>query len=118
VTLADVRAAALDRALVGGDPKTALALAGVVDAADADGAVDDPLAAALLALGCVGRDGGEPLAEGAWRPGDRTDGAVLAGAAVAVRRRDVSLDRAATLADCSPSTLAAVVERKREKRRD
>ena len=112
MTLAGIRAAALDRALVGDDPTAALALAGVVDAA-ADGAVDNPLAAAMLAVRCVGTDVGDSLDEGAWRPGEHTDEAVLAGAAVAVRRRNVSLDRAATLADCSPTTLETVVERQR-----
>lgn len=113
MTFADVRAAALDRALVGDDPTTALALAGVADAADTDGGADSPLAAAMLAVGCVGRDRNAPLDDGAWQPTDRTDGAVLAGAAVAVRRRNVSLDHAAALADCSPSTLESVVERQR-----
>ncbi|WP_338739763.1 hypothetical protein [Haloplanus salilacus] len=113
MTLADVRAAALDSALIGDDPTTALALAGVVDAAEG---TDDPLAVAMLAMRCVGRDAGESLDDGAWRPGDDVDDAVLAGAAVAVRRRNVSLDRAATLAGCAPTTLEAVVERQRVKR--
>jgi hypothetical protein len=113
VTLADVRAAALDSALVGNDPAAALALAGVADAAAA-GEVDDPLAAAMLAVRCVGRDVGGSLDEAAWRPTDHTDDTVLAGAAVAVRRRGVSLDRAAALADCSPAELEAVVDRQRQ----
>jgi hypothetical protein len=112
VTLADVRAAALDSALVGNDPAAALALAGVADAAA--GEVDDPLAAAMLAVRCVGRDVGGSLDEAAWRPTDHTDDAVLAGAAVAVRRRGVSLDRAAALADCSSAELEAVVDRQRQ----
>lgn len=107
MTLAEVRAAALDRAMVGDDPTAALALAGVVDAV-ADGTVDDPLTAAMLAVGCVGRDDG-PLDADAWRPGSRADRAVVAGAAVAVRRRDLSVERAADLADCSPGTLGAVL---------
>lgn len=111
MTFADIRAAALDRALAGDDPATALALAGVADAADTDSGVDSPLMAAMLAVGCVGRDRNPPLDGGAWRPTGRTDDAVLAGAAVAVRRRDVSLDHAAALAGCSPSTLESVVER-------
>lgn len=112
--LADVRAAALDSALVGDDPAAALALAGVADAADAAGEVDDPLVAAMLAVRCVGRDTGGSLDDTAWRPTDHTDDAVLAGAAVAVRRRGVSLDRAAALADCSPAELEAVVDRQRQ----
>ncbi|MFB6194685.1 MAG: hypothetical protein ABEI80_00810 [Haloplanus sp.] len=115
MTLDDVRAAAIDRALVGDDPETALALAGAADTAASDGA-DHPLAAVMLAVGCLAVDRRRPLDGRAWRPGDDPDPLTLVGAALAVDSRDVSLDRAAELADCAPATLDAVVERRcREK---
>ncbi|AZH26763.1 hypothetical protein [Haloplanus aerogenes] len=131
MTLAAVRAAALDRALVGDDPESALALAGVVDSvmlritekSAMPGAADetaDPFTAAMLAVGCVGAASGsaatDTLDDRAWRPGHDADPAAIAGAAVAVRERGVAVDRAATLAGCAPATLDAVVEKQRREK--
>jgi hypothetical protein len=138
MTLATVRAAAIDRALVGDDPESALALAGVVDGVvrgtvdrtavdgvgggrvadtDVDTATDtDPFTAAMLAVGCLGHVSADrTLDERAWRPGRDADAFVVAGAAVAVRERGVAVDRAAALAGCAPATLDAVVEQQRRK---
>jgi hypothetical protein len=115
VTLAAVRAAAVDHALVGDRPERALALAGAADGAarraagDGSG-VDGPLAAVLLAVGATTIERDDALDEGAWEPGADPDPLVLAGAAVAVRSRDVGVERAAELANCTPATLRAVVE--------
>jgi hypothetical protein len=133
MTLATVRAAAIDRALVGDDPESALALAGVVDGVargtDDRGGVDgigrpltadaDPFTAAMLVVGCIGTTGApsDPaLDERTWQPGHDADPFVVAGAAVAVRERGVAVDRAATLADCTPAALEAVVERQRREK--
>ncbi|WP_251328072.1 hypothetical protein [Haloplanus pelagicus] len=129
MTLDCVRAAAIDRALVGDDPETALALAGAVDAVGTE-TVGDPIAATMLAVGsavaAIGRsappatdrsgvpEGDRSLDELAWIPGRDTDPFVLAGAAVAVESRDLAVDRAADLAGCSRATLGAVVERREE----
>jgi hypothetical protein len=53
------------------------------------------------------------LDDRAWHPGTDPDPRVVAGAAVAVRTRNVAVERAAALADCTPATLEAVVERQR-----
>lgn len=130
MTLTDVRAAAVDRALVGDDPTAALALAGVVDSVARHGTGDgggdpddatpgDPFTAAMLAIGCVGAATSPPtraLDERAWHPGHDADGFVVAGAAVAVRERGVTIERAADLADCTPATLDAVVARQRREK--
>lgn len=113
MTIEEVRAAAIDRAMVGEDPEPALALAGVVDAAGPD-AVDGPFAAAMLAVRSLAVDADRSLDCGAWAPGADPDPFVLAGAAIAVQSRDLSLDRAADLANCSPATLDAVVERRKK----
>jgi len=112
-----VRTAAIDHALVGDDPEAALALAGVVDAAttdseDTDGTVGgvDPLAVTLLAVGSLAVEHSPSLDERAWTPGTDTDPFVVAGAAVAVRRRNLSLDQAADLANCSPAALDAALD--------
>ncbi|MFB6102260.1 MAG: hypothetical protein ABEJ73_06800 [Haloplanus sp.] len=124
MTLADVRAAAVDRALVGDDPATALAFAGAVDRVTrhapkdrppAGAAVGDPFAAAMLAVGCVAAERDRPLDDRAWAPGTEVDPLVVAGAAVAVRSRDISVERAADLANCAPATLGAVVESQRRR---
>ena len=118
MTLDEVRAAAIDRALVGDDPESALALAGAVDDAarrDANGGprTATPLAAAMLTVTCLSAESGRPLDERAWQPGRTTDSLVVAGAAAAVRTRNVAVDRAAELADCAPATLDAAVDRRR-----
>ncbi|MFC7254809.1 hypothetical protein [Haloplanus litoreus] len=86
MTLEEVRAAAIDRALVGEDPEPALALAGVVDAAGPD-ATDNPFAAAMLAVRSLAGDSERSLDAEAWAPGTDPDPFVLAGAAIAVRSR-------------------------------
>jgi hypothetical protein len=129
--LADVRAAAIDRALVGDDPESALALAGAVDGGirttTKDGTQSDdreearsatPLTAAMIAIGSLAADDDARLDDRAWRPGPRADPLVVAGAAVAVRRRDVGIDRAAALADCAPATLEVVVDRQRRREKE
>jgi hypothetical protein len=118
MTLDEVRAAAIDRALVGDDPESALALAGAVDDAarrDANGGprTATPLAAAMLTVTCLSAESGRPLDDRAWQPGRATDSLVVAGAAAAVRTRNVAVDRAAELADCAPATLDAAVDRRR-----
>jgi hypothetical protein len=141
VTLAVVRDAALDRALVGDDPETALALAGATDSAirratgprprtgdvtrgdpDArsvgDATGEEPFAAVLLAVGCLGAGSQRPLDDRAWTPGNETDPFVLAGAAAAVRSRDVSVQRAARLANCATTTLDAVVASQRREKEE
>jgi len=130
VTLAAVRSAAIDRALVDDDPESALALAGVVDSVlpsvtDESLATDeaaDPFVAAMLTIGCVGAVDDAPAARAlddrAWRPGRDTHPVVVAGAAVAVRERGVAVDRAAELAGCTPATLDAVVEQQRREKKD
>lgn len=105
MTLADLRAAAIDRALVGDDPQAALALAGAADIADATRLATGPVAAAMLAVAVTAADTDPPLDERAWRPGSDADSLALVGAAAAVRTRDVSLDRAAALADCTPAAI-------------
>jgi hypothetical protein len=113
MTLDAVRAAAIDRALIDDDPEPALALAGMVDAAGPD-AVDNPFAAAMLAVRSLAVDADRSLDGGAWAPGTDPDPFVLAGAAIAVQSRGLSLDRAADLANCSPAALDAVVERRKK----
>jgi hypothetical protein len=119
MTLADVRAAAIDRALVGDDPETALALVGAVDSVvpkttgGRTRSGNDTLVAAMLTVGCLAADDASRLDDRAWRPGTPTEPLVVAGAAAAVRIRNVDVDRAADLADCSITTLEAVVERQR-----
>jgi len=116
-----VRTAAIDHALVGDDPEAALALAGVVDAAttgsDGDanetGADVDPLTVSLLTVGSLAAERDPSLDERAWAPGTDADPFVVAGAAVAVRLRNVSLDRAADLANCSPAALDAALDDRR-----
>jgi hypothetical protein len=110
----EVRAAAIDRALIGDDPEPALALAGVVDAVDDDTADADPLAAALLTVGALATEHDRPLDERAWTPGGDADPFVVAGAAVAVRSRGLSLDRAAELADCSRAALDDLIDDRTE----
>lgn len=133
MTLATVRAAAIDRALVGDDPESALALAGAVDGvvqarddsadgadrSDAGDATADPFTAAMLAVGCIGAVGSpadRALNDRAWRPGRDADPLVVAGAAAAVRERGIAVARAAALAGCTPATLEAVVERRRREK--
>jgi hypothetical protein len=119
--LDEVRAAAIDRALVGDDPESALALAGAVDSVvpNATGnrtqSGGDPLVAAMLTVGCLAADDAARLDDSAWRPGTPTDPLVAAGAAVAVRTRDVGVERAAALADCAPAALETVVDRQRRR---
>lgn len=118
MTLDEVRAAAIDRALVGDDPESALALAGAVDDAarrDANSGprTATPLAAAMLTVTCLSAESGRPLDDRAWQPGRATDSLVVAGAAAAVRTRNVAVDRAAELADCAPATLDAAVDQQR-----
>jgi hypothetical protein len=111
----DVREAAIDRALVRDDPEPALALAGVVDGAirspEDDRLRPDPQAAVAAAMLTVAATDRESLDDRAWHPGTDPDPRVVAGAAVAVRTRNVAVERAAALADCTPATLEAVVER-------
>ncbi|GAB3324631.1 hypothetical protein EI982_15020 [Haloplanus rallus] len=120
MTFEELRTAAIDRALVGDDPEPALALAGVVDAATPDDDGDtserpvDPLAATLLAIGSLAAERDRSLDERAWVPGTDADPFVLAGAAAAVRSRNLSLDRAADLANCSPATLDAALDDRTE----
>jgi hypothetical protein len=115
--LDDVREAAIDRALVGDDPEAALALAGVVDGAVRTPADDrpptEPHAAVAVAMLTVAATDRRSLDDRAWRPGADPDPRVVAGAAVAVRTRAVTVGRAAALANCTPATLKAVVERQR-----
>jgi hypothetical protein len=120
--LDDVREAAIDRALVRDDPGPALALAGVVDGAVRSPEDDRPptgpqaaVAAAMLTVAATDR---ESLDDRAWHPGPDPDPHVVAGAAVAVRTRNVAVERAAALADCTPATLEAVVERQRRQERE
>ncbi|AXG05026.1 hypothetical protein DU500_00485 [Haloplanus rubicundus] len=124
--LDDVREAAIDRALVGDDPEPALALAGVVDGAirnpgddrpPAD-PPDDPHAAVAVAMLTVAAADRRSLDDRAWRPGADPDPRVVAGAAVAVRMRNLAVDRAAALADCTPATLEAVVDRQRRREKE
>jgi len=110
VTGTDVRAAAIDRALVADDPRPALALAGAIGTQSTT-----PLATALLAITCVGAETDRRLDEDAWRPGSDTTPLVVAGATIAVRTRDVSVEHAAELAGCAPATLRTAVERDRQK---
>ena len=112
MTLDAVRAAAIDRALLDDDPEPALALAGMVDAAD-PGALDGPVAAAMLAVHSL-VDADRSLDGDAWAPGVDPDPFVVAGAAAAVRSRDLPLDRAADLANCSTATLGAVLDGRKE----
>lgn len=129
--LDEVRAAAIDRALVGDDPESALALAGAVDGVvrsttdsrtqsdiPAEPRSTDPLTAAMIAVGCLAAADSHSLDARAWRPGPRADPLVVTGAAVAVRTRDVDMDRAATLADCAPATLEAIVDRQRRREKE
>jgi len=117
MTLAALRASALDRSLVGDDPEAALALAGVVDEAmrrtDGDPSAS-PFAAAMLAIGCVGAVNAPPttptLDDRAWRPGHDADPFVVTGAAVAVRKRGITVERAADLAGCSPARIGAAID--------
>ena len=122
--LDDVREAAIDCALVGDDPEAALALAGVVDGAVRPPANDRPrtdppddphaaVAVAMLTVGTIDATDRRPLDDRAWHPGPDPDPRVVAGAAVAVRTRNLAVDRAAALADCTPATLEAAVERQR-----
>jgi hypothetical protein len=132
MTFATVQDAALDRALVGDDPETALVLVGAVDevmrhatgdrargAAPEHRPDDDlaigPFTVAMLAIRCVGGVSASPpsrtLDDRAWRPGDDTDPFVVAGAAVAVRERDVAVERAASLAGCTPAAVDDAVDR-------
>lgn len=107
--LDDVREAAIDRALVADDPQTALALAGLVDGAARDHTGHDhPAVAAMLTVAAADR---RSLDDRAWRPGNDPDPRVVAGAAVAVRTRNVAVERAAALADCTTATLEAAVDR-------
>ncbi len=103
-----MRAAAIDRALGGDDPEPALAIAGAADIA-ADGGRADPFTAAMLAVTVAAIDDDRPFDERAWTPGTSAAPLAVAGAAAAVRLRDISLDRAAALADCAP----AAVEKQR-----
>ncbi|WP_251342505.1 hypothetical protein [Haloplanus halophilus] len=116
MSLDDVRAAAIDRALVGDDPETALALAGVVDVAGTAGAesVDESFAATLLAVRALATGPDRALDEDAWEPGTDPEPFVVAGAAAAVRSRDLPLDRAADLANCSATTLDAALDRRKK----
>ncbi|WP_435069174.1 hypothetical protein [Haloplanus sp. C73] len=107
-----VRAAAIDRALLGDDPRPAFALVGALD-----GATAAPLTAAMLAITCVAADRTHTLDERAWHPGDDVEPLVVAGAAVTVRRRDVAVEHVAELAGCAPARLRTAVERGREKSR-
>jgi hypothetical protein len=130
VTLDDVRAATIDRALVDDDPEPALALAGVVDSvvrrttdnsavrhtAGDRSRSDDPLVAAMLAMGTVADD--RSLDDRAWRPGARVDPLVVAGAAAAVRRRTIAVDRAADLAGCTRPRLEAAVDRQYRRKKE
>jgi len=122
--LADVRGAAIDRALVGDDPESALALAGAVDSVlpSATGnrtrSRDDPLVAAMLTVSCLAADDAARLDDRAWRPGTPTDPLVVAGAAVAVRMRDVEIERAAALADCTLAVLEATVDRQHRREKE
>jgi len=139
MTLVTVRDAALDRALVGDDPESALILAGVADRAvrsttDGEGRrrsasrptarrhaddpsptaePSDPFAVAMLAVAGTALIGERhrALDDGAWQPGHDADPCVVAGAAVAVRERDVAVERAAELAGCASASLETVVER-------
>jgi hypothetical protein len=124
--LDDVREAAIDRALVGDDPEMALALAGIVDGAvrtpeDGRPRTDPPddshaaVAAAVLTVAAADR---RSLDDRAWHPGTDPDPRVVVGAAVAVRTRNVAVDRAAALAECTPATLEAVVERQRRQEKE
>jgi hypothetical protein len=117
--LDDVREAAIDRALVGDDPETALALAGVVDGAvrtpTDDRPAPDPHTAVAVAMLTVATTDRRSLDDRAWRPGVDPDPRVVAGAAAAVRTRDVAVDRAAALANCAPATLEAAVARQRNR---
>ncbi|MFB6256149.1 MAG: hypothetical protein ABEH58_05380 [Haloplanus sp.] len=120
MTLDEVRAAAIDRALVGDDPESALALAGAVDGVARCDTSDvprpaTPLAAAMLTVACLSAETGRPLDDGAWRPGRTADPLVVAGAVATVRTRNVAVDRAAELADCAPATLNAAVNRQRRR---
>jgi len=129
VTLEDVRAAAIDRALAGDDAASALALAGVVGVArratneqsvarrarSSRQQADGPLTAAMLAVCAVTAADGQSLDDRAWRPGTEADPFVVAGAAAAVRTRNVAVDHAADLADCAPAALETVVERQRRR---
>jgi hypothetical protein len=127
--LDDVREAAIDRALVGDDPEPALALAGVVDGAVRPATDDrprtDPLdephvavAVAMLTVGPIAATDRRSLDERAWCPGTEPDPRVVAGAAVAVRTRNLAVDRAAALADCKPATLEVVVDRQRRREKE
>ena len=123
MTLDEVRAAAIDRALVGDDPESALALAGAVDGVarrdtSSGPRTATPLAAAMLTVTCLSAESGRPLDDRAWQPGRATDPLVVAGAAVAVRTRNVAADRAAELADCAPATLDAAVDRQRRRKKE
>lgn|GEM_PF-4631778 len=129
MTLDDVRAAAIDRALVGDDPESALALAGAVDRTGLDSrnrpslpgdhSTTAPFTAAMLAIAVAATTTDRrPLDDRAWQPGTSADPLVLAGAAVAVRTRNVAVDRMAELADCTPATLEAAVERQRRREKE
>ena len=119
--LDDVREAAIDRALVGNDPKTALALPGLADGAARDhtnnNSPDDAVVAVVLTVGAVAAADRRSLDDRAWRPGTDPDPHVVAGAAVAVRMRNIAVERAAALADCTPATLEATVERQRRQKK-
>lgn len=110
MTEVPVREAAIDHALLGDDPRPAFALVGALD-----GATAAPLTAAMLAITCVVDD--RTLDERAWHPGDDIEPLVVAGAAVAVRRRDVAVEHVAELVGCAPARLRTAVERGREKSR-
>ena len=120
--LDDVREAAIDRALVRDDPGPALALAGVADGAvrtaEGDRQSAAPQAAVAVAMLTVAATDRGSLDDRAWRPGADPDPRVVAGAAVAVRTRNVAVERAAALADCAPATLEAVVDRQRRREKE
>ncbi|RCU47595.1 hypothetical protein DU504_09985 [Haloplanus salinus] len=120
--LDDVRESAIDRALVCDDPGPALALAGVADGAvrtaEDDRQPADPQAAVAVAMLTVAATDRGSLDDRAWRPGADPDPRVVAGAAVAVRTRNVAVERAAALADCAPATLEAVVDRQRRREKE
>ncbi|WP_049937325.1 hypothetical protein [Haloplanus natans] len=123
MTLDEIRAAAIDRALVGDDPGPALALAGAVDGvarrdASSGPRTATPLAAAMLTVTYLSAERGRPLDDRAWHPGRVTDPLVVAGAAAAVRTRNVAVDRAAELADCATTTLDAAVNRQRRREKE
>lgn len=117
--LAELRAGAIDHALVADDPETALALAGTADVAidHLEPTVDEPIAVTMLAVSAIAADGDRALDEGAWAPGTDTDPLVLAGAAATVQLRDVSLNRAAMLADCVPTAVENAIENRRHRKR-